>query len=68
MLASAARTLAFSAASRALDAEGRSNAPSPSTLPQPARDRAWAVFTKLLLPDSEDHNRRVLAVLALIGH
>jgi DNA-binding NarL/FixJ family response regulator len=53
-----------------LIAEGRSNRAIARQLHLSARaiERdVQAVFAKLRLPESEDHNRRVLAVLALLG-
>lgn len=35
--------------------------------PRAIERHAQAIFQKLHLPDSEDDNRRVLAVLALLG-
>jgi DNA-binding NarL/FixJ family response regulator len=55
----------------ALVAEGRSNRAIAKQLNLSSRAverHVQAVFQKLGLPDSEDHNRRVLAVLALLGH
>ncbi len=55
----------------ALVAEGRSNRAIAKQLYLSSRAverHVQAVFQKLGLPDSEDHNRRVLAVLALLGH
>ena len=55
----------------ALVAEGRSNRAIANQLFLSSRAverHVQAVFQKLGLPDSEDHNRRVLAVLALLGH
>jgi DNA-binding NarL/FixJ family response regulator len=54
-----------------LVAEGRSNRAIAKRLylsPRAVERHIQAVFAKLRLPDSEDDNRRVLAVLALLGH
>jgi DNA-binding NarL/FixJ family response regulator len=54
-----------------LIAEGRSNRSIAKQLylsPRAVERHVQAIFQKLRLPDSEDHNRRVLAVLALLGH
>jgi DNA-binding NarL/FixJ family response regulator len=54
-----------------LIAEGRSNraiAGQLSLSPRAVERHVQAIFQKLRLPDSEDDNRRVLAVLALLGH
>jgi DNA-binding NarL/FixJ family response regulator len=54
-----------------LIAEGRSNRAIGKQLFLSARAverHVQAIFKKLGLPDSEDDNRRVLAVLALLGH
>jgi DNA-binding NarL/FixJ family response regulator len=53
-----------------LIAEGRSNRAIAKQLhlsPRAIERHAQAIFQKLRLPDSEDDNRRVLAVLALLG-
>jgi DNA-binding NarL/FixJ family response regulator len=55
----------------ALIAEGRSNRAIGKQLfvsPRAVERHVQAIFQKLSLPDTEDHNRRVLAVLALLGH
>ena len=55
----------------ALVAEGRSNRAIAKQLYLSSRAverHVQAVFQKLGLPDSQDDNRRVLAVLALLGH
>jgi DNA-binding NarL/FixJ family response regulator len=54
-----------------LIAEGRSNraiAAQLSLSPRAIERHVQAIFQKLRLPESEDDNRRVLAVLALLGH
>ena len=54
-----------------LIAEGRSNRAIARRLylsPRAIERHVQAVFLKLRLPDTEDDNRRVLAVLALLGH
>jgi DNA-binding NarL/FixJ family response regulator len=54
-----------------LIAEGRSNRAIANQLflsPRAIERHVQAIFQKLRLPDSEDDNRRVLAVLALLGH
>jgi DNA-binding NarL/FixJ family response regulator len=54
----------------ALLAEGRSNRAIAKQLylsPRAVERHVQAIFQKLGLPDSEDDNRRVLAVLALLG-
>ena len=54
-----------------LIAEGRSNRAIAEQLflsPRAVERHVQAIFQKLRLPDSEDDNRRVLAVLALLGH
>jgi DNA-binding NarL/FixJ family response regulator len=54
-----------------LIAEGRSNKAIAKRLylsPRAIERYVQAVFQKLRLPESEDDNRRVLAVLALLGH
>jgi DNA-binding NarL/FixJ family response regulator len=54
-----------------LIAEGRSNRAIAKQLylsPRAIERHVQAIFQKLQLPDSEDDNRRVLAVLALLGH
>jgi DNA-binding NarL/FixJ family response regulator len=54
----------------ALIAEGRSNRYIAGTLylsPRAVERHAHAIFEKLALPDSGDYNRRVLAVVALLG-
>jgi DNA-binding NarL/FixJ family response regulator len=54
-----------------LIAEGRSNRAIAGRLylsPRAIERHVQAVFQKLRLPDTEDDNRRVLAVLALLGH
>jgi DNA-binding NarL/FixJ family response regulator len=54
-----------------LIAEGRSNRAISKQLYLSSRAverHVQAIFQKLGLPDTEDHNRRVLAVLALLGH
>jgi DNA-binding NarL/FixJ family response regulator len=54
-----------------LIAEGRSNraiAAQLSLSPRAVERHVQAIFQKLRLPESEDDNRRVLAVLALLGH
>ena len=54
----------------ALIAEGRSNRAIGRQLfvsPRAVERHVQAIFQKLSLPDTEDHNRRVLAVLALLG-
>jgi DNA-binding NarL/FixJ family response regulator len=51
-------------------AEGRSNRAIAKQLylsPRAVERHIQAIFAKLRLPDSEDDNRRVLAVLALLG-
>src|SRR5439155_23427480 len=51
-------------------AEGRSNRAIGRQLfvsPRAVERHVQAIFQKLSLPDSADHNRRVLAVLALLG-
>jgi DNA-binding NarL/FixJ family response regulator len=53
-----------------LIAEGRSNRAIANRLylsPRAIERHVQATFHKLRLPDSEDDNRRVLAVLALLG-
>jgi DNA-binding NarL/FixJ family response regulator len=53
-----------------LIAEGRSNRAIAGQLylsPRAIERHVQAIFQKLRLPDTEDHNRRVLAVLALLG-
>jgi DNA-binding NarL/FixJ family response regulator len=52
-------------------AEGRSNRAIAAKLflsPRAIERHVQAVFQKLRLPDTEEDNRRVLAVLALLGH
>jgi DNA-binding NarL/FixJ family response regulator len=52
-------------------AQGRSNRAIAKQLylsPRAIERYVQAIFQKLELPDSEDDNRRVLAVLALLGH
>jgi DNA-binding NarL/FixJ family response regulator len=52
-------------------AEGRSNRAIAKQLylsPRAVERHIQAIFGKLRLPDTEDDNRRVLAVLALLGH
>ena len=54
-----------------LIAEGRSNRAIAKQLylsPRAVERHVQAIFQKLRLPESEDDNRRVLAVLALLGH
>jgi DNA-binding NarL/FixJ family response regulator len=54
-----------------LIAEGRSNRAIAKRLflsPRAIERHVQAIFQKLRLPESEDDNRRVLAVLALLGH
>jgi DNA-binding NarL/FixJ family response regulator len=54
-----------------LIAEGRSNRAIARQLflsPRAIERHVQAIFQKLRLPESEDDNRRVLAVLALLGH
>jgi DNA-binding NarL/FixJ family response regulator len=54
-----------------LIAQGRSNRAIAKQLylsPRAVERHVQAVFQKLELPDTEDDNRRVLAVLALLGH
>jgi DNA-binding NarL/FixJ family response regulator len=54
-----------------LIAEGRSNRAIAKQLylsPRAIERHVQAIFQKLALPDSEDDNRRVLAVLALLRH
>jgi DNA-binding NarL/FixJ family response regulator len=54
-----------------LIAEGRSNRAIARRLylsPRAIERHVQAVFQKLRLPDTEDDNRRVLAVVALLGH
>jgi DNA-binding NarL/FixJ family response regulator len=54
----------------ALIAEGRSNRAIAEQLylsPRAVERHVQGIFEKLRLPDSGDHNRRVLAVLALLG-
>src|SRR5439155_20679017 len=54
----------------ALIAEGRSNRAIAKQLyvsPRAVERHVQGIFQKLSLPDSEDDNRRVLAVLALLG-
>jgi DNA-binding NarL/FixJ family response regulator len=54
-----------------LIAEGRSNRAIAARLflsPRAIERHVQAIFQKLQLPGSEDDNRRVLAVLALLGH
>jgi DNA-binding NarL/FixJ family response regulator len=54
-----------------LIAEGRSNRAIAKQLflsPRAIERHVQAIFRKLQLPESEDDNRRVLAVLALLGH
>ena len=53
-----------------LIAEGRSNRAIAKELylsPRAVERHVQAIFQKLGLPDTEDDNRRVLAVLALLG-
>jgi DNA-binding NarL/FixJ family response regulator len=52
-------------------AEGRSNraiAKGMYLSPRAVERHVQSIFLKLRLPDTEDDNRRVLAVLALLGH
>lgn len=54
-----------------LIAEGRSNRSIAKQMylsPRAVERHVQGIFQKLSLPDSEDTNRRVLAVLALLGH
>lgn len=54
-----------------LIAEGRSNRAIGKQLylsPRAVERHVQAIFQKLRLPDTEDDNRRVLAVLAMLGH
>jgi DNA-binding NarL/FixJ family response regulator len=54
-----------------LIAEGRSNRAIGKQLylsPRAVERHVQGIFQKLDLPDTEDNNRRVLAVLALLGH
>jgi len=54
-----------------LIAEGRSNRAIAKQLylsPRAVERTVQDIFQTLDLPDSEDTNRRVLAVLALLGH
>jgi DNA-binding NarL/FixJ family response regulator len=54
-----------------LIAEGRSNRAIGKQLylsPRAVERNVQGIFQKLRLPDTEDDNRRVLAVLALLGH
>jgi DNA-binding NarL/FixJ family response regulator len=54
-----------------LIAEGRSNRAIGKQLflsPRAVERHVQAIFQKLKLPGTEDDNRRVLAVLALLGH
>jgi DNA-binding NarL/FixJ family response regulator len=54
-----------------LVAQGRSNRAIAKQLylsPRAVERHVQAVFQKLALPDTEDDNRRVLAVVALLGH
>jgi DNA-binding NarL/FixJ family response regulator len=54
-----------------LIAEGRSNRAIAKQLflsPRAVERHVQGIFQKLALPDTADHNRRVLAVLALLGH
>jgi DNA-binding NarL/FixJ family response regulator len=54
-----------------LIAQGRSNRAIAKQLylsPRAVERHVQAIFQKLSLPDTEDDNRRVLAVLALLGH
>jgi DNA-binding NarL/FixJ family response regulator len=54
-----------------LIAEGRSNRAIANELylsPRAVERHVQSIFLKLRLPDSDDSNRRVLAVLALLGH
>jgi DNA-binding NarL/FixJ family response regulator len=53
-----------------LIAEGKSNRATASELflsPRAVERHVQAIFQKLRLPESEEHSRRVLAVLALLG-
>ena len=53
-----------------LIAEGRSNRAIAKELylsPRAVERNVQGIFRKLRLPESEDDNRRVLAVLALLG-
>jgi DNA-binding NarL/FixJ family response regulator len=53
-----------------LIAQGRSNRAIAKQLylsPRAVERHVQAIFQKLALPDTEDDNRRVLAVLALLG-
>jgi DNA-binding NarL/FixJ family response regulator len=55
----------------ALLAEGRSNRAIARQMflsPRAVERHVQSIFLKLRLPDTEDDNRRVLAVLALLGH
>ena len=55
---------------RAMLAEGRSNRAIAKELylsPRAVERHVQGIFQKLRLPESEDDNRRVLAVLALLG-
>jgi DNA-binding NarL/FixJ family response regulator len=55
----------------ALLAEGRSNRAIAKQMflsPRAIERHVQGIFVKLRLPDTEDDNRRVLAVLALLGH
>ena len=52
-------------------AEGRSNRAIAKQMflsPRAIERHVQGIFVKLRLPDTEDDNRRVLAVLALLGH
>jgi DNA-binding NarL/FixJ family response regulator len=54
-----------------LIAEGRSNRAIANELylsPRAVERHVQGIFQKLRLPETADHNRRVLAVLALLGH